>query len=555
MPRGGPEANKKRIVRYNSSHGRRPLQRLVHGLSPGIVTGGTDHDPQASPYWKSRLRNSEACRGCHLKQTISKRDWLNAQERLGMAWYEMRAGYGAPSEGELFRIDQGQEVHRLARQLYRDGTLVEKSNGTEPAAITRDLCANGETKTLFEATVQAGRFVARADILTRDSSGWHVLEVKFSFSDSNNLADYIDDLAYTVMIFRRLGLQVPKTSLVMLSRNFRFNDPIDRLFVPLDKTAEVNERATEFDGQADQVAGVLFDQTQPAPKLVSACRDCSAYTGQCLGLGLDHTVLEIPSLHHTRLKRLSKDGVIDVYQLPSDLKLNDRQQRAVAAMMSGKVIVEPGLRAALGTLHWPCHYLDFETAATVLPLYPGHGCHRQTVTQFSIHHRDGIDSAPTHSEYLADSAKDCERELAEALINSLGERGSVLMYSDFEKKRITALCDQFPDLAQSLQAILDRLRDFEKVIQENVYHPEFRGSFSLKKVLPALVPELSYAGLDIRDGDAAIARFARMAKGETTGRDAETTRRKLLEYCKVDTLALLRLHEVLLSLANGQRRP
>jgi predicted RecB family nuclease len=448
-------------------------------------------------------------------------------------------------------MEQGQEIGRLARQLYANGRLVQKSDGTDPAEITRSLCANGNTKTLFEAAVQAGPFVAKADILTREGSGWHVLEVKSSLSDTKKMPDYIDDLAYTVMVLRRVGLQVPKASLVLLSRNYRFGEPTEKLFDTLDKTNEVNGRVAEFDAEADDVARVLFDETQPVPKLVSACRACGSYKGECLGSGVDHTVLEIPGLHYTKLKRLSQDGIVDVCQLPNDLKLNDRQQRAVSAMMSGKTAVEPGLRAALDKLQWPCHYLDFETAATVLPLYEGHGCHRQTLTQFSIHHRDSIQAEPTHSEYLADPARDCERELAETLIKSLGDSGSILVYSNFEEKRIKALRDQFPELAQRLQRILDRLEDFEKLIQENVYHPDFYGSFSIKRVLPALVPELSYAGLDIRDGDTAISRFARMAKGEIVGEAARETQHQLLEYCKMDTRAMVRLHETLVQLAAG----
>jgi hypothetical protein len=152
---------------------------------------------------------------------------------------------------------------------------------------------------------------------------------------------------------------------------------------------------------------------------------------------------------------------------------------------------------------------------------------------------------------LADPARDCERELAETLIKSLGDSGSILVYSNFEEKRIKALRDQFPELAQRLQRILDRLEDFEKLIQENVYHPDFYGSFSIKRVLPALVPELSYAGLDIRDGDTAISRFARMAKGEIVGEAARETQHQLLEYCKMDTRAMVRLHETLVQLAAG----
>jgi predicted RecB family nuclease len=113
----------------------------------------------------------------------------------------------------------------------------------------------------------------------------------------------------------------------------------------------------------------------------------------------------------------------------------------------------------------------------------------------------------------------------------------------------------YPDLAERLQSILHRLIDLEEIVKENIYHPEFRGSFSIKKVLPALVPELSYSELEINNGDTAIARFARMAKGEMSGDEAETTRRQLLEYCAMDTYAMVKLHEVLIGLSERRFLP
>ena len=397
-------------------------------------------------------------------------------------------------------MEQGQKLGSLARELYPNGILVSKRDGKTAAEITQTLIADASIETLFEAAFGAGPLVARADILRRQEGAWHVLEVKSSFSDTSQIKELVDDLAYTVFVLRRAGQHITKASLVLLSRTFRRGDGPDRLFEIIDKTEEASARVAEFERAADSVARALFDDTPPAPALVSACRSCAFFADKCLGSGLTHTVLEIPSLHHTKLKRLSAAGIIDLSRVPDDLELNERQERAKYAALSGNTVVEPSLGAALQSVDWPCHYLDFETVMTFLPLYNGHGCHRQVLTQFSIHHRDSLDAAPHHSEYLADAQKDCERELAETLIEKLGNGGSVIMYSKFEATRIKALRDAFPDLAARLQGILDRLTDLLPIIENHVYHPGFRGSFSIKEVLPSLVPTLSYAGLDVADG-------------------------------------------------------
>jgi hypothetical protein len=485
-----------------------------------------------------------------MRETITKAIWLSAQKCSTQAWLDLRAEPSAPGEAALFRMEQGREIGDFAKELFPDGIQVSGS-GAAAVEATRELISGAHTGTLFEAAFATGRLTARADILKRTPGGWQVLEVKSSFSDTSSMKELVDDLAYTVFVLRRAGLVVTTASLVLLSRAYRFGHGSDLLFEILDKTAEVNGRAVEFDRVADSLSTAVFADTRPAALLLSACRDCDFFKTDCLGVGVVHSVLEIPNLHYTKLKRLSAAGIIDMAHAPTDLGLNERQERARIASVAGNMFVSPGLGSALGVFQFPCYYLDFETVATVLPMYDGHACHRQVLTQFSIHRKDSIGSEPTHNEYLADATKDCERALAEALIDALGDRGSVIVYSTFEKTRISGLRDAFPDLATPLQAILDRLTDMLLVLQEHVYHPEFRGSFSIKKVLPALIPTLSYDGLDVRDGETAIARFARMARGGMTDRDVAVTRQQLLDYCKLDTLAMVRLHESLYALASA----
>jgi len=129
-------------------------------------------------------------------------------------------------------------------------------------------------------------------------------------------------------------------------------------------------------------------------------------------------------------------------------------------------------------------------------------------------------------------------------MHAVGGEGSILVYGNFEKTRLTALRSSCPDIEAELNALVNRLVDLCGIVTNNVYHPQFRGSFSIKAVLPALVPDLSYAGLAVADGDKAITRFARIARGEIAGVAVAETRDQLLEYCKLDTLGMVRLHEV-----------
>ena len=403
-----------------------------------------------------------------MRRFITKSDWLAALQCPAMAWFRLRTSPGPPSEADRFRMEQGQEIGGLARKLYPDGVMISPRAGKAAAEITQELIADPSITVLFEAAFAAGPFVARADILKRHQDGWHVLEVKSSFADTDEIEALTEDLAYTVMVLRDSGLRVVKASLVLLSRHYRFGDAPDRLFEIIDQTAEVSDRLAERARVAESMATALFSDKAPVPILVSACRDCDFFADRCLGASLEHTVLEIPGLHHAKLKRLSTKGIIDLSRVPEDLALNERQERAKYVALSGNTVIEPELALALQRIKWPCRYLDFETVSTVLPLYSGLGCHTQVLTQFSVHYRESILADPSHVEFLADATQHCERELAEALIAALGDHGSILVYSGFEKTRIETLQQSYPDLVAPLGAILKRLVDLLPIIGDQV---------------------------------------------------------------------------------------
>jgi hypothetical protein len=445
---------------------------------------------------------------------------------------------------------QGREIGDHARRLFGDGVLVVATAGNRASDVTTALMADASVQTLFEGAFEAGPLSTRADILRRESPGWHLLEVKSGFSDSKERSRYTDDLAYTAMVLKRAGVHLVKASLLLLSRDYRYGAGVESMFEAVDMTQEVDHRAQTFQEAADGIARAMLGEQRPDSALVAACKQCDYFAESCLGSKHEHTILELPGLHHTKFKKLAAAGVIGLSELPPDLALNERQARARQAALSGSLVVDTaGLRAALAAVRWPCHYLDFETVATPLPLYEGHGCHRQVLTQFSIHHRDAPGAALGHSAFLADASRCEERELAVAMLEALSGEGAIVTYSSFEKVRLSALGAAFPDLAGDLEGLSDRLVDLCAIVGDHVYHPAFRGSFSIKIVLPALVPGLSYTGLAVADGDTAMARFARMARGEITGSAISETRVALLEYCKLDTLAMVRLHEALLGLS------
>ena len=480
--------------------------------------------------------------------TTGKSEFLTAMACPTLRWRRRREPTGQRDANE-HRIEEGHEVGHLATERFPDGIRIDAPHD---AAVeeTRQRMSDPETTTLFEAAFRAGKLTARVDILRRNGDAWNVVEVKSSLSGTSKAdKEYANDLAYTVMVVEDAGVKVRSAALMLLSRDYRDGHSPEDLFVKVDRTEHAKARAKALRAVLETIDLGLGDKP-PEPKLNGTCRQCEYWRTTCLGSGHAHTVLELPKLHHSKLKKLSREGVVDIDDLPADMKLTATQERARTAIKRGSLIVEPGLADALGRIEWPCHYLDFETADAALPLYPGHGCHQKVLTQFSVHHRERPDSAPDHSEFLAEAHENQERRLAEALIAALGEHGSIAAYTHFESTQISRLIGSFPDLATPLKSIRSRLVDFEKLIREHVYHPGFRGSFSLKKVVPALLPDTTYKDAAIQDGDAASTAFARMARGDAG--DTRQTRQELLAYCRQDTLVMVRLHEKLARLAGNE---
>lgn len=367
---------------------------------------------------------------------MNKADFLAAHKCLTMAWYRHRDDQSVPDLATRFRMEQGREVAEAARELWREGTAVGGPTD-EAVSLTELLITSGAT-TIFEATFRSDPYVAKADVLTQNEDGWDVIEIKSSFSNSKKVAhDYVDDLAYTVMVLRRAGIKVRKSQLLLLSRDYQYGDSVSNLFTTLDKTHDVDARAVEYDQVADDIAAAVDGDAPPQPVLKHACRRCDFFKTVCLGSGIQHTVFELLNLHKTKFERLYSEGIVDIAETPSDLRLTTMQQRVKDTVESRQVFVAPELAPELEALQWPCYYLDFETVATVMPLYEGHGCHRQVLTQFSVHRRDGPHAKLDHYEFLADATKDQERELAERLIEILDTQGDIVVYSHFENVKST----------------------------------------------------------------------------------------------------------------------
>jgi predicted RecB family nuclease len=251
----------------------------------------------------------------------------------------------------------------------------------------------------------------------------------------------------------------------------------------------------------------------------------------------------LPRLHASAEEELEEMGVESIHDVPEDFQLTEIQRRAATCVQTGEPWFSLELGKALESLSYPLYFTDFESVNPAVPRFPLMRPYDQLPFQWSVHVLRQPGAEPEHYEFLAMDASDPRHEFIESLCNTLGESGNILVYSAFESQRLSELGAYLPEFADRIKQIQTRLWDLLPVVRNNVYHPAFAGSFSLKYVLPALVPEMTYAGMEVANGqDAGLAWESLMREGLDQA-EGERIRKALLNYCGQDTLAMIRLVE------------
>lgn len=468
-----------------------------------------------------------------------KRAWLGIHHR---DWAK------APTDSELARMKEGGEIGKVAAQMF-EGVVDCRVKGTDEDNVERTkflLQENGESTVFTEATFAANGFLVRVDLLLREPEGWRIIEVK---SGSSAKPEYIEDVAFQWMVVEAAGYPVVGAEIKHINKEWRSGDEVQPFLKRTDVSAECRKILDKTRESAAKLVSSVQDSEPPAAILNIYCKDCS-YLEKCQAtLDLDDIIF-LPTIRRDQVAKLRESGVHRIGEIPEDFKWNDRQLRVRQALETGGPVVDPSLTGWLEKIQYPAAFIDFETSMWSRPPWPGLRPYEQVQFQWSLHWvtEEGVE----HFEYLATGEADPRHEFAALLYERMKDAASVIFYSSFEMQQIGLLAKSGAPKAEEMNRILtEKGVDLLKMVQECVYLHEFRGSFSIKSVLPALVPELSYKALQIQNGDMAVLAFKRLASEALTPDRVHEVRKDLLEYCKLDTLAMVRIYERLRELSGG----
>ncbi len=442
-------------------------------------------------------------------------------------------------------FNTGYEVGDLAKERFPGGIEIpfDAKNFDGMVKQTSQLIAEG-AEIIYEATFKQRGVFAMADILVKKGNKWDIYEVKAS----TKVKEYHRNDAAVQWYALSNVLSLNKAYIVHIDNTYVRNGSLDvwKLFSAVDITEDVKERQSEIQQQLNEMEQVIAGD-EPDQKIGTQCSDPHAcdFSAYCWK--------DVPQKSVFNLYRLSSNTKFDWYyqgikrleDIPAEFKLTDTQNIQVESAISQQIFLNKEvINEFIDSVKYPINFFDFETFQNAVPRFNNQRPYQQLPFQYSLHilHQDG---RLEHKEFLADENEDPRDTLIEHMLTDLTPEGSIVAYNQsFEKGRIKELAEFNPKHKQALLALNERFVDLLHPFQKlGYYHPEFNGSFSIKSVLPAMFPndpELDYKQLDIQNGGMAMDIFANLHK-ENDKTVREQIRKNLLAYCRLDTLAMVKI--------------
>ena len=452
------------------------------------------------------------------------------------------------------RFQEGNEVGDLAMGLL--GDFVETTAYTAEGKLdiaamlknTQKYIAEGKENICEAAFTKNGCYCA-VDILHKTEGGYEIYEVKSS-TDIHDV--YLWDVAYQRWVLEQSGLKIVHTYIVYINNKYvrQGNIDVHKLFAVKDVLEAILPYYKEVAQNTARAKEYIAQKDEPESKLGEQCfapYEC-AYWQYCARELPSPNVLDLYRISAKKAFGYIEEGIVTFDDaIKSGISLNTTQWRQVEfeLLQLPTHIDRLGIKSFLDTLWYPLYFLDFETFQTCIPMYDGIRPYQQVPFQYSLHYLERDGAVLEHKEFLADENSDPRLALVERLVADIPTDACVLAYNmSFECTRLKELAEIFPDLSEKLLAIRGNVRDLLDVFRNGyVYDRAMEGSFSIKKVLPALFPNnpnLDYHNLaDVHNGGEATDTYLALRSMDKEERDR--LRQSLLVYCKMDTMAMVML--------------
>jgi len=475
---------------------------------------------------------------------------LQCQKKLWLELNKLDKAQHDSSSEKNFRI--GNQIGEIAQNIYDpsgQGEVIDPfESGFDEALQTTAHLLSGD-KPIFEAAFATETGFVLADVMHRDSDSddWQMVEIKSSSSVKNH---HLADIAIQHYVTLQAGVKLEKVSLGHIDSSWVYKGDNDYhgLIKEADLTSAIVPIIVKVPAWFSSAQETSSRDVEPNISIGEHCESpysCPFIEYCSKGLPqAKYPANWLPRISKRALKEYIRDNeVIEISDVPDSL-LNEKQLRVKQATLSNQTYFDlDSAKRELKKYDYPYYFLDFETINPAIPIWAETRPFQQIPFQYSLHIEKESGAKLEHREYLDTSGQDPMPGFAFKLIKDCGDQGPIFVYNiGFEASRIRELAERFPELEQALLNIKERLVDLWPIAKDHYYNPSQHGSWSIKKVLPAVAPHLDYEQLDgVKDGGMAMDAFEEAISKNTEGKRKELLKEQLLNYCELDTLAMVEL--------------
>jgi len=487
---------------------------------------------------------------------ISKSEYIMFLKHPAWVWLKKHKKSALPPPDAALQalFDSGHAYEAYAEQRFPDAMKLGFDNYNEYLSLperTQKAIADG-AQTIFQGRFEENNTTCIIDVLQKVGDNlFDLFEIKASTSVKS---DHIADLAFQCNVLEGAGLNIRNTSVIHVNRGYVRHGEIDIDVLSLveDVTDSVAARREQTAQETSDALKVIASKEMPdlSPRNADQgdLQEWLEIFEILNGEFKRNSIYKLPGLQPKQVAQLEDAGIEEITDIPNTLRMTARQVGLVELVRQGKRHIDEGkISSFLNDLTFPLYFLDYETFSGAVPAFDGVRPYQQVPFQYSLHVLTAPDAELEHREYLHAETSLPVSALAKQLKEDMGEDGSVIVwYAPFEMGRNDEMGRMLPEHKQFFEQLNSRVVDLMVPFKKGWFaDAAFLGSASIKKVLPVLVPDLGYKDLEIQYGGMAQrAWMKRYLDGDDSGNEEELLK-SLEAYCALDTLAMVRIYEVL----------
>jgi hypothetical protein len=393
---------------------------------------------------------------------------------------------------------------------------------------------------------------AKADAVRDNGDGTiNLYEVKSSTSvKTSGKHNQIKDATFQKIAAEDAGISVSKVFIVHLNKDYVRKGEIDpgQLLLFEDVTSEVAEAEAGTRAEIDEAVALLgqreIDESSCSCLYLTKSNHCDSFNYFNPTIPTP-SIYNLPRISKAKLNGFLANERFDLKEIGLD-EVTEKQVPVLRSAHLQQPIIDHAVIAKFfDQVVYPIYFIDYETYSSAIPLVDGARPQAPIPFQYSLHVKRAPDDIELlHVEYLAETAA-MPFEMIEHMQSNIGSTGSLVSWhASFENTQNKTMSQLYPEKADFLNDLSERTLDLEDVFKDGYVDIAFGGSTSIKKVLPVIAPDLTYKGMDVANGTDAMEAWIRLINMPECPEKAEL-RQGMLEYCKLDTYAMVRIFETM----------